>query len=84
MGFVVQQQDGSGRTWRTVSGDTTLAAANGLADRLQHALDDLPHLPSPPVRVISTEQLDDEARIAKHAAELLLRGPPRGRGPAES
>jgi hypothetical protein len=77
--FVVQQRDGPGRTWRTVTGDTTLAAASGFADKLQHALDDLPYVPSPPVRVISTEQRADEARIRGHAAELLKRGSAMGR-----
>jgi hypothetical protein len=49
---------------------------------LRHVLDGLPHLPSPPVRVVSTEQLVEEARISSHAAELLRRWPPKDREPA--
>ena len=79
LAFVVQQRDGRGWTWRTVSGASTHAAATGLADELRHVLDDLPHLPSPPVRVVSTEQLVEEARISSHAAELLRRWPPKDR-----
>ena len=76
--FVVQQRDGRGSTWRTVTGEGTHAVAAGLADELRHVLDDLPHLPAPPVRVVSTGQVDDEARISSHAAEMLRRRPPKG------
>jgi hypothetical protein len=75
--FVVQQRDGRGWTWRTVSGASTHAAATALADELRHVLDDLPHLPAPPVRVISPDQLADEVRISGHATEMLRRWPPR-------
>lgn len=73
--FVVQQRDGQGWSWRTVTGASTHAAATGLADELQHELDTLPS-PSPRVRVISTGELADEARISGHAAEMLRRWPP--------
>lgn len=66
--FVVQQRDRRGWTWRTVTGESTHAAATGLADELRHVLDDLPHLPAPPVRVVRTDEIADEARISGHAA----------------
>jgi len=75
--FVVQQRDWQGWSWRTVTGASTHAAATRLADDLQHQLDELSS-PSPPVRVISTGELADEARISGHAAEMLLRRPPWG------
>jgi hypothetical protein len=74
--FVVQQRDGRGWSWRTVTGEHTHAVATGLADQWRHALDDLPHLPTPPVRVISTGELADEATISGNAAEMLRRRPP--------
>ena len=61
-----------------MTGEGTHAVAAGLADELRHVLDDLPHLPAPPVRVVSTGQVDDEARISSHAAEMLRRRPPKG------
>jgi hypothetical protein len=75
--FVVQQRDGRGSRWRTVTGESTHAVATGLADKLRHVLDGLPKLPAPPVRVIGTDELADEARISRHAAEMLRRCPPR-------
>ena len=61
-----------------MTGETTYAGAIGLADELRRVLDDLRHLPAPPVRVIGTDELADEARISKHAAEMLRRWPPKG------
>jgi hypothetical protein len=76
--FVVQQRDGRGSTWRTVTGESTHAVATAFADTLGHVLDALPHLPAPPVRVIGTDELADEARMSGHAAEMLRRWPPKG------
>src|SRR3954451_5879375 len=76
--FVVQQREGPGSAWRTVTGESTDAVATGLAETLRHVLDDLPHLPAPPVRVIGTDELADEARISSNAAEMLRRWPPKG------
>jgi hypothetical protein len=55
-----------------VSGESTHAAATGVADELQLELDNLPS-PAPPVRVVSTEELADEARISENAAVILRR-----------
>jgi hypothetical protein len=73
--FVVQQRDGPGWSWRTVTGASTHAAATRLADELQHELDELSSQ-TPPVRVITTGELGDEARISGHAAEMLRRRSP--------
>jgi hypothetical protein len=73
--FVIQQRDGPGRTWRTVTGASTHAAATSLAVELQHELDELSSR-SPPVRVISTVELADEARVSSNAAEMLRRRSP--------
>jgi hypothetical protein len=73
--FVVQQGDGPGWSWKTVTGASTHAAATRLADELQHELDELSSQ-SPPVRVITTDELADEVRISGHAAEMLGRWPP--------
>ena len=64
-----------------MSGVSTHAAATRLADELRQVLDDLPHRPATPVRVISTGELADEARISGHAAEMLRRLAPEGLEP---
>ena len=58
--IVYQQQEGRGLTWRTVTGETTHAAATSLAEELRHALDDLPHLPKAPVRVVHADEAAQE------------------------
>src|SRR5436190_18706441 len=80
--FVVQQRDGRGSTSRTVTGETTYAGAIGLADELRRVLDDLRHLPAPPVRVIGTDQVDDEATISRARGRDAAALAAEGLGPA--
>jgi hypothetical protein len=72
--FHVQQRDG--RHWRTVTSRSTYAAATDFADELRHGLDALPHLPAPPVRVLTTDAIVEQDRISRKAAEILRRRPP--------
>jgi hypothetical protein len=54
----------------------TNAAANARADELRQALDELPYRPAAPVRVVTTAELSEEARIGRGAGEMLRRRPP--------
>lgn len=71
--FHVQQRDGRDWRWRTVTTTVTSAAANARADELRQALDDLPYRPTAPVRVVSTAELSEEARISRAAGEMVRR-----------
>jgi hypothetical protein len=73
-GFHVQQRNG--RVWRTLTSPKTHAAATDLAERLRQGLEHLPHLPAPSVRVVSTDELAEQDRISRNAAEMLRRSPP--------
>ena len=75
--FYVQQRDERDWAWKTVSGAGTQLAATRLAEELRRAVDDLPHRPALPVRVVSAGELADEIRISRAAAEMLRRGPAR-------
>jgi hypothetical protein len=49
----------------------TRAAADDRAEELRQALDELPYRPAAPVRVVTTAELVEEARIGRRAGEML-------------
>jgi hypothetical protein len=75
--FHIQQRDGRDWRWRTVTTAVTSAAANAHADELRLALGELPYRPVAPVRVVSTAELSEEARISRAAGEMLRRSASR-------